>query len=135
MCPRTHSSRATRRACGNWCASAGGRSAATTPTQAWCAGDVADASDGRRGKTVAWCSAMIDLLVGEDRRGFGIATALAIEGIPVRRIARAAEFDGRVLVASADQLEGAAGTLARQVAPPAGGGPGGGPRGGARASP
>lgn len=58
---------------------------------------------------------MIDLLVADDHRGFGIATALAIEGIPVRRIARAAEFDGRVLVVSADQLEGATATLARQV--------------------
>jgi peptidoglycan/xylan/chitin deacetylase (PgdA/CDA1 family) len=58
---------------------------------------------------------MIDLLVGDDRRGFGIATALAIEGVPVRRIARAAEFDGRVLVTSSDQLEGAAPALARQV--------------------
>ncbi len=58
---------------------------------------------------------MIDLLVADDRRGFGIATALAIEGIPVRRIARAAEFDGRVLVATADQLDGAGAALARRV--------------------
>src|SRR5262245_20099954 len=58
---------------------------------------------------------MVDLLVADDRRGFGIVTALAIEGIPVRRIASAAEFDARVLVASADQLEGAAATLARRV--------------------
>jgi peptidoglycan/xylan/chitin deacetylase (PgdA/CDA1 family) len=58
---------------------------------------------------------MVDLLVGDDRCGFGIATALAVEGIPFRRIARAAEFDARVLVVSADQLEGAAGALARQV--------------------
>ncbi len=58
---------------------------------------------------------MIELLVGDDRRGFGITTALAIEGIPFRRITRAAEFAGRVLVASADLLEGAAKTLSRQV--------------------
>src|SRR5262245_52427079 len=58
---------------------------------------------------------MIDLLVADDRCGFGIATALAIEGIPARRIARAAEFDGRVLVVSADQLDDAAAALARQV--------------------
>jgi peptidoglycan/xylan/chitin deacetylase (PgdA/CDA1 family) len=58
---------------------------------------------------------VIDLLVADDRRGFGIATALAIEGIPVRRITRAAEFNGRVLVASAEQLDGATAALARQV--------------------
>jgi hypothetical protein len=58
---------------------------------------------------------MIDLLVAGDRRGFGIATALAIEGIPARRIAHAGEFNGRVLVTSADQLEDAAAALARQV--------------------
>ena len=58
---------------------------------------------------------MIDLLVADDRCGFGIATALAIEGIPVRRITRAAEFDGKVLVVAAGQLVGAAATLARQV--------------------
>ena len=58
---------------------------------------------------------MIDLLVADDRRGFGIATALAIEGIPARRIARAAEFDGRVLVVSADRLDDAAAALGGQV--------------------
>jgi peptidoglycan/xylan/chitin deacetylase (PgdA/CDA1 family) len=58
---------------------------------------------------------VINLLVADDRRGFGIATALAIEGVPVRRITRAAEFDGRVLVVSADQLDGPVAALARQV--------------------
>src|SRR5262245_31466756 len=65
--------------------------------------------------TVAWCTAVLDLLVGDDRRGFGIATALAIEGVPARRIDRAAEFEGRALVATADRLDGAAAALARQV--------------------
>jgi len=58
---------------------------------------------------------VIDLLVSDDRQGFGIATALAVEGIPARRITRAADFEGRVLVATADQLDGAAAALARQV--------------------
>jgi peptidoglycan/xylan/chitin deacetylase (PgdA/CDA1 family) len=69
---------------------------------------------------------MVDLLVGDDRRGFGIATALAIEGIPFRRIACAAEFDARVLVVSAEQLEGAALALAGQVPSVVIGDPGGG---------
>ena len=58
---------------------------------------------------------MIDLLIGDDRRSFGIITALAVEGIPVRPITRASEFDGGVLVATADRLDGAAASLARQV--------------------
>src|SRR5262249_30018127 len=58
---------------------------------------------------------VIDLLVSDDRQGFGIATALAVEGIPARRITRAADFEGRVLVATADQLDGAAAALARPV--------------------
>jgi hypothetical protein len=58
---------------------------------------------------------VIDLLVADDRRGFGLVAALAIEGIPVRRIERAAEFDGRVLVVTADRLDDAASALARQV--------------------
>ncbi len=41
---------------------------------------------------------MIDLLAPEDRSGFGIAAALAIEGIPFRRIARPEEFDAHLLV-------------------------------------
>ena len=58
---------------------------------------------------------MIDLLVGDDRRGFGIAAALAMGGVAARRIDRAAEFDGRVLVVTADRLDDAASVLARQV--------------------
>jgi hypothetical protein len=58
---------------------------------------------------------MIDLLVADDRRGFGLAAAFAIEGIPLRRITRASEFDGRVLVATSDQLDAAAADLARRV--------------------
>jgi Polysaccharide deacetylase len=58
---------------------------------------------------------MIDLLIGDDRRSFGIVTALAVEGIPVRPITRASEFNGGVLVATADRLDGAAASLARQV--------------------
>ena len=58
---------------------------------------------------------MIDLLIGDDRRSFGIVTALAVAGIPARRIARASEFDGGVLVVAADLLDGAAAELARQV--------------------
>src|SRR5262249_16275244 len=63
----------------------------------------------------AWCTAVIDLLVSDDQRGFGLMTALAIEGIPYRRITRAAEFDGRILVVSAEHVDGAAATLARRV--------------------
>src|SRR5262245_7233340 len=109
------SSRETRRASATGCVSAGCRSRAATTTNASPAVGAAVASDGSRTETVGWCSTMIDLLVGNDRRGFGIATALAIEGIPARRITRAAEFDGRVLIVSADRLEGAAATLAGQV--------------------
>jgi Polysaccharide deacetylase len=58
---------------------------------------------------------VIELLVADDRRGFGLAAALAIEGIPARRIERAAEFDGRVLVVTADRMDEAASALARQV--------------------
>src|SRR5262245_17308794 len=65
-------------------------------------------------QTGRWPS-MIDLLVGDDRRSFGIVTALAVEGIPVRRISRASEFEGGVLVATSDRLDGAAAALARQA--------------------
>ena len=41
---------------------------------------------------------MIDLLVADDARGFGLGAALAIEGVPSRRIDRASEFDAQVLV-------------------------------------
>ena len=58
---------------------------------------------------------MIDLLIGDDRRSFGIVTLLAVAGIPARRITRASEFDGGVLVVAADMLDGAAAALARQV--------------------
>ena len=55
--------------------------------------------------------------------------ALAIEGVPVRRINRAAEFEGRALVATADRLDAAAAALARQVPTVVigGGGAAGGP--------
>jgi peptidoglycan/xylan/chitin deacetylase (PgdA/CDA1 family) len=58
---------------------------------------------------------VIDLLVAADRRGFGIGAALAMEGIPSRRIDHAAEFDGRVLIVTADRLDDAARALARRV--------------------
>jgi Polysaccharide deacetylase len=58
---------------------------------------------------------VIDLLVGDDRCGYGITAAFAMEGVPARRIDRAAEFDGRVLVVAADRLDDAARALARQV--------------------
>src|SRR5262249_50802976 len=70
---------------------------------------------GRKVRTAGWGVRMIDLLVADDRCGFRTATARAIEGIPARRIACAAEFDGRLLVVWADQLDDAAAALARQV--------------------
>jgi peptidoglycan/xylan/chitin deacetylase (PgdA/CDA1 family) len=50
---------------------------------------------------------VIDVLVGDDRLGFGVLTALAIEGMPARRVTHAAECTGRVLVVSGDRFEGA----------------------------
>jgi len=57
---------------------------------------------------------MIDLLANEDRSGFGIATALALAGIPYRWIARAEDFDARVLMLAGAATPAAA-TLAGQV--------------------
>ena len=58
---------------------------------------------------------MIDLLVADDARGFGLGAALAMEGVPARRIERASEFDGQVLIVTADRLDDAARALARRV--------------------
>jgi peptidoglycan/xylan/chitin deacetylase (PgdA/CDA1 family) len=58
---------------------------------------------------------VIDILIGDEPTGFGIATAFAIEGIPARRITRPAEFHGRVLVVSPDQFDAVASTLGRHV--------------------
>ena len=58
---------------------------------------------------------MIDVLADDDRRGFGVAAALAIEGIPYRRIVQAAEFDADALIVARDDLDPAASALATRV--------------------
>src|SRR5262245_63185726 len=85
------------------------------PTSCCPVAAVAVATAGRTGPTAGWCTAVIDLLVGDDRCGYGITAAFAMEGVPARRIDRAAEFDGRVLVVAADRLDDAARALTRQV--------------------
>jgi peptidoglycan/xylan/chitin deacetylase (PgdA/CDA1 family) len=59
---------------------------------------------------------VIDVLVDDDPLGFGVLTALAIEGMPVRRIAHATECTGRVLVVSGDRLDGSLDIAERQEA-------------------
>jgi peptidoglycan/xylan/chitin deacetylase (PgdA/CDA1 family) len=58
---------------------------------------------------------VIDVLAADDRRGFGVMTALAIEGIPHRRIARAADFDAEVLIVARDDVDAAVVALATRV--------------------
>jgi peptidoglycan/xylan/chitin deacetylase (PgdA/CDA1 family) len=58
---------------------------------------------------------MIDLLVDDDRSGFGLATAFDLERLPYRRIARAEDFDARVLVVGVRTLSEAAAALLRRV--------------------
>ena len=49
-------------------------------------------------------AAVIDLLAGEDRSGFGIACALDVERIPYRRIRHPEDFDARLLIVSGGQV-------------------------------
>src|SRR5262245_35496673 len=109
------SSPATRHGCEAGSASAGGRSRPRNRRRSCTVPSAAGASAGRRRPRAGWSCVVIGLLVADDRRGFGLAAAFAIEGIPVRRITRASEFDGRVLVATSDQLDAAASALARRV--------------------
>ena len=57
---------------------------------------------------------MIDLLARDDRAGFGLATAFAIEGIPFRRIARAEEFAAHCLVVASGADSPAAAAMLRR---------------------
>ena len=58
---------------------------------------------------------MIDVLAADDRRGFGLAAALAIEGISARPIARAADFDAELLIVARDDADAATAALAARV--------------------
>src|SRR5262249_21780440 len=95
--------------------SGGARGRTRRPRSCWLVATAAAATAGPKGPSAGWCTAVIDLLVGDDRRGFGITAAFAMEGVPARRIDRAAEFDARVLVVAADRLDDAASALARRV--------------------
>ena len=49
-------------------------------------------------------AAVIDLLAGEDRSGFGIVCALDVERIPYRRIRHPEDFAARLLIVSGGQV-------------------------------
>jgi len=58
---------------------------------------------------------VIDLLAADDRTAFGITAALDIERIPYRRLARAEDFEARVLLIAQGDVTPAATALARRV--------------------